>query len=86
MRWPQRSPTAFFMAAALLDDGKIIGHLPAAGGEQEQFGLVLDKASPRTTCVGEAVDALRAHRDGLRPRHRRPAASDPGSPSERPTL
>lgn len=53
-------PTAFFMAAAQLDDGKIVGQLPAAGGDQEQFGLVLDKGSPLTTCVSAVVDALRA--------------------------
>jgi len=53
-------PTAFFMTAAQLDDGLIVGQLPSAGGAQEQFGLVLDKGSPLTTCVSAAVDALRA--------------------------
>ena len=53
-------PTAFFMTAAQLDDGKIVGQLPAAGGDQEQFGLVLDKGSALTACVSAAVDALRA--------------------------
>jgi polar amino acid transport system substrate-binding protein len=53
-------PTAFFMTAVQLDKGKIVGQLPAAGGEQEQFGLVLDKGSPLTVCVSKAVDALRA--------------------------
>lgn len=52
-------PTAFYIAAAQLDDGKIIGQLPAEGGEPEQFGLVLDKDSPLTACVSEAVDILR---------------------------
>ena len=52
-------PTAFFMAAAQLDKGKIVGQLPATGGTPEQFGLVLDKGSPMTTCVSQAVDALR---------------------------
>jgi len=51
-------PTAFFMTAAQLDDGKIVGQLPASG-EPEQFGLVLDKGSALTTCVSSAVDALR---------------------------
>ena len=53
-------PTAFYMAAAQLDKGKIVGSLPAGGGTPEQFGLVLDKGSPLTTCVSQAVDALRA--------------------------
>jgi polar amino acid transport system substrate-binding protein len=53
-------PTAFYMAAAQLDKGKIVGQLPPSGGTPEQFGLVLDKGSPLTTCVSKAVDALRA--------------------------
>lgn len=53
-------PTAFFITAAELDDGKIVGQLESPEGEQEQFGLVLDKNSPLTECVSEAVDALRA--------------------------
>ena len=52
-------PTAFYITAAELDDGKIVGQLPSSTGEQEQFGLVLDKGSPLTACVSEAVDALR---------------------------
>ena len=53
-------PTAFYMAAAQLDKGKIVGQLPPGGGTPEQFGLVLDKGSPLTTCVSQAVDALKA--------------------------
>lgn len=53
-------PTAFYMAAAQLDKGTIVGQLPASGGTPEQFGLVLDKGSAMTTCVSQAVDALRA--------------------------
>jgi polar amino acid transport system substrate-binding protein len=53
-------PTAFYMAAAQLDKGRIVGQLPAGGGTPEQFGLVLDKDSPLTDCVSKAVDALRA--------------------------
>jgi polar amino acid transport system substrate-binding protein len=48
------------MAAAQLDHGKIVGQLPSGTGTPEQFGLVLDKDSPLTTCVSQAVDALRA--------------------------
>jgi polar amino acid transport system substrate-binding protein len=51
-------PTAFYMAAAQLTNGKIVGQLPVSG-TPEQFGLVLDKGSPLTTCVSKAVDALR---------------------------
>lgn len=52
-------PTAFFITAAELDNGVIVGQLPESGGETEQFGLVLDKDSPLTDCVSQAVDALR---------------------------
>ncbi|MBC9820937.1 ABC transporter substrate-binding protein [Terrabacter sp. MAHUQ-38] len=51
-------PTAFYMTAAQLDDGVIVGQLPAAG-TPEQFGAVLDKGSALTPCVTKAVDALR---------------------------
>ena len=53
-------PTAFYITSAELDNGKIVGQLPSESGAQEQFGLVLDKGSPLTTCVSQAVDALRA--------------------------
>ena len=56
-------PTAYYMAAAQLDDGTIVGQLPLAGGEVEQFGAVLAKDSSLTDCVSEAVDTLRA--DGI---------------------
>ncbi|HEU4492032.1 MAG TPA: transporter substrate-binding domain-containing protein [Jiangellales bacterium] len=52
-------PTAFFLTAAEIEGGVIVGQLPEVGGEVEQFGLVLDQDSPLTECVSEAVDALR---------------------------
>jgi polar amino acid transport system substrate-binding protein len=52
-------PTAFYMTAAQLDDGVIVGQLPATG-TPEQFGAVLDQGSALTPCVTKAVDALRA--------------------------
>jgi polar amino acid transport system substrate-binding protein len=52
-------PTAFYMVAAQLAKGKIVGQLPSGEGAPEQFGLVLEKNSPLTTCVSKAVDALR---------------------------
>jgi polar amino acid transport system substrate-binding protein len=56
-------PTAFYITGAELDDGKIIGQLPpGGGGEQEQFGLVLDKGSKLTPCVDAAIHEL--HDDG----------------------
>ncbi|BCJ55776.1 amino acid ABC transporter substrate-binding protein [Actinoplanes sp. NBRC 14428] len=51
-------PTAFYMTAAELDDGVIVGQLPQVG-VPEQFGLVLDLGSKLTPCVSEAVEQLR---------------------------
>jgi polar amino acid transport system substrate-binding protein len=51
-------PTAFYMTAAELDDGVIVGQLPQIG-VPEQFGVVLDKDSDLTGCVSTAVDQLR---------------------------
>ncbi|NUT33233.1 MAG: amino acid ABC transporter substrate-binding protein [Hamadaea sp.] len=53
-------PTAFYMTGAEIENSKIVGQLPASTGQVEQFGLVLDKGSPLTSCVSQAVDALRA--------------------------
>ncbi len=53
-------PTAFFITSAELDGGVIVGQLAAGTGTPEQFGAVLDKDSPLTPCVSEAVEALRA--------------------------
>ncbi len=57
-------PTALYLAAAGaadggIDEGLVVGQLPA-GSSPEQFGMVLDKGSALTTCVSQAVDALRA--------------------------
>ncbi|MBC7462654.1 MAG: amino acid ABC transporter substrate-binding protein [Actinobacteria bacterium] len=53
-------PTAFYVAYVQLKKGAIVGQFAAkAGGEQ--FGLVLTKESPLTSCVSRAVDALRAN-------------------------
>ena len=51
-------PTAFYMTAAELENGVIVGQLPQVG-VPEQFGLVLDLDSPLTGCVSQAVDQLR---------------------------
>ncbi|MEO7261692.1 MAG: ABC transporter substrate-binding protein [Jatrophihabitantaceae bacterium] len=51
-------PTGFYMSAAQLDNGKIVGQI-SSGSSPEQFGLVLSKGSKLTSCVSKAVDALR---------------------------
>jgi polar amino acid transport system substrate-binding protein len=52
-------PTAFAVANELRN-GLMVGQLPSASGDVEQFGIVLDKGSALTRCVSWAVDALRA--------------------------
>lgn len=51
--------TAFYMTAAELDNGAIFGTLPAAGAP-EYFSVALNKGSPLTACVNQAIAALRA--------------------------
>ncbi|MFN8168124.1 MAG: ABC transporter substrate-binding protein [Candidatus Nanopelagicales bacterium] len=53
-------PTAFYLAAAEIDNGKIVGQLPDSASPTEPLGLLLAKDSPITACVTQAVDALRA--------------------------
>ncbi len=52
-------PTALYLTAAELTDGKIVGQLDGSAAG-DQFGLVLDKGSPLTAKVSAAVDALQA--------------------------
>ncbi|MFI1019413.1 ABC transporter substrate-binding protein [Streptomyces olivaceus] len=53
-------PTAFYITSAEVTDARIVGQFENRGGAPEQFGLVLDKGSALTSCVTDAVDALRA--------------------------
>jgi len=52
-------PTAFYIAAASLKNGLIVGQFTPKSGS-EQFGLVLSKGSALTKSLSAAVDALRA--------------------------
>jgi polar amino acid transport system substrate-binding protein len=52
-------PTAFYITTAEVTDARIVGQFETQGGAPEQFGLVLDKGSALTSCVTDAVDALR---------------------------
>jgi polar amino acid transport system substrate-binding protein len=49
-------PTALYLAAAELDNGKIVGQFSAPGGDQ--WGLLLQKDSPLTTCVDQALMSM----------------------------
>jgi polar amino acid transport system substrate-binding protein len=54
-------PTAFFITGSgEVKDSSIVGQFANTGGTPEQFGLVLDKGSSLTSCVSQAVDALRS--------------------------
>lgn len=54
-------PTAFYITSAEIDNSLIVGQVPQPSGTPEQFGLVLDKGSPLTACVSQAVTALRSN-------------------------
>jgi polar amino acid transport system substrate-binding protein len=53
-------PTGFSMTSAEIENSKVVGQLPLAVAQPEQFGLVLEKGSPLTSCVSRAIEALRA--------------------------
>jgi polar amino acid transport system substrate-binding protein len=53
-------PTAFYVVAAQLDDGTIVGKLPQRGA-REHFGLVFEKGNPLVRCVNRALNRLWAN-------------------------
>ena len=52
-------PTAFYVTAAQITDGVIVGQFPTQTGG-EHFSAVLDKGSPLTACVNAAIGSLKA--------------------------
>ncbi len=52
-------PTAFYLSGVEVENGIIVGQLPSTG-DGDNFGLLLAKDSPITSCVSQAVDAIRA--------------------------
>ena len=56
-------PTAQYMASAQLKNGVLVGQIPRVFPTTEQFGLVLDKGSPLTSCLTVIVDGLRSDGD-----------------------
>ena len=52
-------PTAFYISATV-KNAVLVGQFASKPGS-EQFGLVLSKGSPLTSCVSQGVDALRAN-------------------------
>jgi polar amino acid transport system substrate-binding protein len=54
-------PTAFFITAAQMETGDIVGQFPAAEGEeQEYFSVVLELDSPFTDCVNQMLQEMKA--------------------------
>ena len=49
-------PTAFFLTAVQVPTAKVVGQFSAPGGDE--WGALLEKDSPLTACVSEAVDEL----------------------------
>lgn len=52
-------PTAFYITGAEIEGSAVVGQFEQPEGETEEFGLLLEKDSPLTPCVDEAVSALR---------------------------
>jgi len=51
-------PTAFYLQAVELENSVIVGQF-VPSGDAEEFGALLQKDSPLTKCVSDAVDALK---------------------------
>ena len=51
-------PTAYFLTATQVPEAETVGQFPAPGGDQ--WGALLEKDSPLTACVSQAIDSLDA--------------------------
>ncbi len=51
-------PTGFYIVAAELDDGELVGQFQPTSGDQEEFGMLFEKGNPLVSCVNEAVQSL----------------------------
>ena len=52
-------PTAFYVTAVQVPNSTILGTFPNLGKQPEHFGMVLQKGSPLTACVNQALATLR---------------------------
>ena len=71
-------PTAFYLAGAEIPNGKIVGQLPNSSAQGDQYGALLAKNSPLTTCVSTGIDALKA--DGTLAQLQSTWLADAGAP------
>jgi len=53
-------PTAFYVTAVQVPNGKVLGQFPAEPGG-EHFGMVFAKGNSLRTCVNQALDKLRSN-------------------------
>jgi polar amino acid transport system substrate-binding protein len=51
-------PTAFYLTAVQVPQATVVGQFSAPGGDQ--WGALLEKDSPLTPCVSDAIDQLKA--------------------------
>ena len=57
-------PTAAYVSEFEIEGSIIIGQFaPDAGGETDSFGFVLEKDSPLTSCVDQAITTLSENGD-----------------------
>jgi polar amino acid transport system substrate-binding protein len=54
-------PTALYLSAAEVPNSSVVGQFSAPGGDK--WGALLEKDSPLTPCVSQAIDKLRASGD-----------------------
>jgi polar amino acid transport system substrate-binding protein len=52
-------PTAFYVTAVQVPNGKVLGQFPAKPGG-EHFGMVFEKGNPLRACVNKALEKLRS--------------------------
>ena len=52
-------PTAFYVTAVQVENGKVLGQFPAEPGG-EHFGMVFEKGNSLRDCVNKALDTLRS--------------------------
>ncbi|MFT4009438.1 MAG: ABC transporter substrate-binding protein [Nocardioidaceae bacterium] len=52
-------PTAFYITAVEIPKGTIVGQFQPETGEQEQFGMLLEKGNPLVACVNDALGEMK---------------------------
>jgi len=52
-------PTAFYITAVEIPQGRIVGQFQPQTGETEQFGLLFEKGNPLVACADQAIATLK---------------------------